>query len=214
VSIQRFIKGREATSTIASWRGRILANLSFEVLRTSELRGPAAVLRLIDNSDMSEAAELLARGLNLSGIFGLDFVLEEAAGHPYLIEMNARATQTSHLALGPGRDLAEAIYSALSGRPVANRRKVTDGDVIALFPLEWKNDPASPFLTWGYHDVPWGEPELVEAGILERPGLAKWISALGRTENREAAGQAAPPQQWVRDDDTVSAKAKSAGSAI
>jgi hypothetical protein len=101
--------------------------------------------------------------------------------------MNARATQTSHLALGPERDLAAALYAALSGRPDVSWRKVTDRGVIALFPIEWQNDPRSAFLTSGYHDVPWSEPELVKACIAERPRHAKWIFSLGWAEDRSKA---------------------------
>jgi hypothetical protein len=202
VSIQRFIKGREATSTIVSWQGSVLANLSFEVLRTWEARGPATVVQSIHNREMFEAAELLARRLNLSGIYGFDFVLQDATEYPYLIEMNSRATQTSHLALGPGRDLAAAIYAAVSEEPIANRKMITDRDVIALFPAEWKNAPTSPFLISGYHDVPWSEPALVKACILERPRRAEWMSSMGWTDSREVVSQCAPQTQQplVNDD--------------
>jgi hypothetical protein len=44
-------------------------------------------------------------------------------------------------------------------------KKVTDNDTITLFPQEWMRDPASPFLTSGYHDVPWEEPELLRACV-------------------------------------------------
>lgn len=207
VSIQRFIKGREATGTIVSWQGRVLANLSFEVLRTWEARGPAAVLQSTHNREMFEAAELLARRLNLSGIFGFDFVLQDATEDPYLIEMNSRATQTSHLALGPGRDLPAAIYSAVSGEPIANREKITDRNVIALFPAEWKNAPTSPFLISGYHDVPWSEPALVKACILERPRRAKRMSSMGWIDSREVVSQCAPQtRQPLANDHGVAVK--------
>jgi hypothetical protein len=193
VSIQRFVGGRETTCTIASWKGKVLANLSFEVLQTWEARGPASVLRTVDNREMSSAAELLARRLNLSGIYGFDFVLDEATGHPYLIEMNARATQTSYLALGPNRDLPAAICAALSEKPVSTRRKVTANEVIVLFPVEWKRDPASPFLTSGYHDVPWSEPGLVKTGILDP--YPNRLAYLRRKYGRESRFSSCPTTQ-------------------
>jgi formate-dependent phosphoribosylglycinamide formyltransferase (GAR transformylase) len=197
VSIQRFVGGRETTCTIASWKGNVLANLSFEVLQTWEARGPASVLRAIVNLEMSSAAESIARRLNLSGIYGFDFVMDETTGLSYLIEMNARATQTSHLALGPKRDLAAAISAAISGTPISNRPKVTENDVIVIFPVEWKKDPASPFLSSGYHDVPWSEPGLVKGAILDKS--PKWVASLSRR-----IGLAVDPQPIPRPQERLS----------
>jgi hypothetical protein len=45
---------------------------------------------------------------------------------------------------------------------------VTESDTIALFPQEWMRDPASEYLTSGYHDVPWEEPELIRACVGKR----------------------------------------------
>jgi hypothetical protein len=123
------------------------------------------VLRLIENAEMSAAAVKLVRRLGLSGIHGFDFMLEAHTGNAHLIEINPRPTQVGHLALGPGRDLPAALYSALSGEPLRPAKKVTDNDTITLFPQEWMRDPASPFLTSGYHDVPWEEPELLRACV-------------------------------------------------
>jgi aspartokinase/homoserine dehydrogenase 1 len=161
VNAQTFVAGREATSTIVCWEGAVLAALHFEVLSKRDSAGPATVVRLIENSEMAAAAEKIARRLNLSGIHGLDFMLQAQTGDAYLIEMNPRATQVGHLTLGPGRDLPAALYSALSGEPVREAVRVTENDTIVLFPHEWKRNPDSAFLQTGYHDVPWEEPELV-----------------------------------------------------
>jgi predicted ATP-grasp superfamily ATP-dependent carboligase len=91
------------------------------------------------------AAETIVRQLNLTGLHGLDFVLEADTGHAYLIELNPRSTQVGHLALGPERDLAAAMYAGITGKKVQPRAKVTERDTIALFPQEWRRDPASPF---------------------------------------------------------------------
>lgn len=203
VSIQKFIEGREATSTIACWKGQVLAALSFEVLRSGEARGPAAVLRLIKSREMSRAGELLAQSLNLSGVYGFDFVLQSTTEHPYLIEMNARATQTSHLALGAGQDIPASLYGALAGEPAATRKPTTDRDVIVLFPAEWRNDPGSPFLASGYHDVPWSEPELVKDCVIHRRRRLMWRWPRGRNQTAAAADGS---NQLVPTDDMVTAK--------
>jgi len=166
VNAQGYVAGREASSTFACWNGKVLAALHFEVLNKSERTGPATVIRLIDNREMSMAAEKIAARLNLSGMVGLDFMLEEQTGDAYLIEINPRATQVGHLTLGAGRDLPAALHAALTGEVIREAPKVTENKVIALFPPEWKRNPDSAYLRSGYHDVPWEEPELVRACVL------------------------------------------------
>jgi hypothetical protein len=163
VNAQAYVAGSEANSTIVCWNGAVLASLHFRVVNKCSAAGPSSVLRLIENPEMSSAIEKMARRLSLSGIHGFDFMLEANTGNAHLIEINPRATQVGHLALGPGRDLPAALYAAVSGEPFHAAQKVTEGDTITLFPQEWMRDPASPFLALGYHDVPWEEPELLRA---------------------------------------------------
>ncbi len=58
VNAQEFVAGREATSAVACWKGAVLASLHFEVLnKRDSAAGPSSVLRLIENPEMSAAAE-------------------------------------------------------------------------------------------------------------------------------------------------------------
>jgi hypothetical protein len=139
----------------------VLAALHFEVINKRHQAGPATVMRLLDHPEMSAAVEKIARRLKLSGVHGLDFMLEANTGKAYLIEINPRITQVGHLALGPRRDLPAALVSAISGCAVQVKPKVTEKDIITLFPQEWMREPASSYLRSGYHDVPWAEAELL-----------------------------------------------------
>jgi carbamoylphosphate synthase large subunit len=176
VNAQAFVAGHEATSAIACWKGTVLASLHFEVLNKTEQAGPASVVRLIENDEMSYAAERIVRRLNLSGLHGLDFMLESETGNAYLIEINPRSTQVGHLTLGPGRDLPAALCAAASAERVQAAHRITENETIALFPQEWSRDPASPFLRSAYHDVPWEEPELVRACVRSRRKQSPWYS--------------------------------------
>jgi Carbamoyl-phosphate synthase L chain, ATP binding domain len=176
VNAQEFIPGREATSLIACWQGTVLASLHFEVLNKRESAGPATVIRWIDDPDMKSAAEKMARRLNLSGLHGFDFMLEAETGKAHLIEINPRATQVGHLALGRGRDLPAAMYAAVTGEAVHESRKVTENNTIVLFPHEWIRNPKSPYLQSGYHDVPHEEPELLRACLRTREKQDAWSS--------------------------------------
>lgn len=183
VNAQTVVAGREATSTVACWEGSVLASLHFEVLSKHNSTGPATVLRLIENSDMSTAAEKMVRRLKLSGVHGFDFMLEAHSGNAHLIEINPRATQVGHLALGPGCDLPAALYAAITGKVVHESPKVTENDTITLFPHEWLRNPASPFLKSSYHDIPWEEPEFIRVCVRTRRkqedlySQQKWVRA-------------------------------------
>jgi ATP-grasp domain len=176
LSVQAFVAGHEATSTIVCWKGDVLASLHFEVLRKCSAAGHATVVRLIDNSEISTAVEKVVRRMGLSGLCGFDFMLEASTGNAYLIEINPRSTQVGHITLGAGLDLPAALYGAVSGQPGQVSSRVTENDTIALFPHEWARDPQSEFLRTGYHDVPWNVPELVHACIDLSRKQSAWYS--------------------------------------
>ena len=133
VSLQKYIPGRPANIMVACWRGVVLASLGVEVLRAEGLTGAATVVTVVQNDAMEEAARLLVGRLELSGFCGLDFVIDDVTGVPYLIELNPRATQLGHLRADERGDLAGAFCAAAfettPGPPTATRH-----EVIALFP--------------------------------------------------------------------------------
>jgi len=182
VSAQEFVSGPEATSAVACWRGKVLASLHFRVIRKQYALGPSTILRVLEHPGMTSAEEKLAGKLRLSGLYGFDYILEEKTGRPYLIEMNPRATQVCHLAMGTGHDLVEALYAALSSASIRETLPVTDNGTIALFPQELQRDPASEYLFSAYHDIPTEEPRLVRACMERLPQNRFW----------------APTQKWLR----------------
>ncbi len=171
VNAQAFAPGQDVTSLVVCWKGEVLAQLHFEVVVKQRTAGPASVMRVIDNPEMSAAAVTMVRRLNLSGFYGFDFMLEAQTENAHLIEMNPRPTQVGHLALGPGHDLPAALYAALTGTTVRDSPSLTNKSVIALFPQEWTRNPSSPYLESAYHDVPWEDPDLIRACVRE---TRKW----------------------------------------
>jgi hypothetical protein len=165
LSVQAFVRGKLANCAAACWEGEVIAAIGVEVLATTSPTGNATVVRVVGNPGMYEAARSVVRRLGISGFCGFDFVIEETSGQPYLIEINPRATQINHLALGAERDLAAALRARVADEPVRESRAVTDRDTIALFPQEWQRNPESSFLHTAYHDVPRDEPALVQAYV-------------------------------------------------
>ncbi len=91
------------------------------------------MIRLRDDTLMEDAARKVAVGLSLSGLHGLDFVLANDTGVPWLIEINNRPTQTAYLRLGPGADLAGALYAAMTKTTAKPVGVFKAQQVIALF---------------------------------------------------------------------------------
>jgi hypothetical protein len=160
ITVQSYIQGHPANSAVVCSDGSVLAGICVEVLSAKGQTGPASVVRVIDNTEMMLAAERIARRLGIAGFFGLDFMIEESSGTPYLIEMNPRCTPLCHLRLGKGRDMIGPLWAQISGQPVRETSPVSSNDVIVYFPQALQNE--TPFLKSGFHDIPQGEPDLIQ----------------------------------------------------
>ncbi len=163
LQVQQFIKGKPATSAFACRDGRVLAAIHMDVVESHGTTGPASLIRRTECARMDEAARRIAQRLGLTGLQGLDFVRDET-GVPHLIEINPRATQICHLALGPGHDLPSALLRQPS-RPIATHKPL-----IALFPQAWQPGQTVPDARTAYLDVPWDDPAVLNAW--SSPGLA------------------------------------------
>ena len=182
VNIQRFIEGTPANSAVACWNGEVLANISVVAMRTRGPQGASTIVRVIDHPEMAETGAKLVRRLGLSGFCGFDFLLEKGTCAAHLIEMNARTTPISHLALAEGRNLVTALATRLDGITAINPTPTIAQDVVAFFPQAWLLEPGSELLYSGYHDIPWGEQalvrELMKLPWPERSFLARLLSRL------------------------------------
>ena len=160
ISVQAYVAGRAANLAIACWKGEIVGHVAVEVVKSLGPFGNATVIRVVDGEAMVAAARSVAAHYQLSGVHGLDFVVVEGAQRPFLVEINPRATQTGHLPLGLGRDLAAGLFSAVDHeRAVAFRPPLTCRE-ITLFPQEWRRDRQSSYLSSAFHDIPADDMEL------------------------------------------------------
>lgn len=178
VTLQEFIVGTPANRAVACWQGQVLAGNSVEAIQTQHATGPATVVRVIENTEMNETAQKLVRRLGLSGLWGIDFVLEAGTGAAHMIELNPRATPISHLALGSGRSLPAALIARFTGALPPLPASTIEQEVIALFPGEWRRDPASAHLSCAHHDIPWDEPGLVQDCIATPWAERGWVARL------------------------------------
>ena len=167
ISLQQHIAGRPANRAVICWNGKVLAGISVEAVEVSHEQGPASVIRLIDHSEMAMVAEHIAKRLHLSGFVGFDFVVDSES-RAWLIEMNPRVTPICHFSLADGTDLAQSLYTQMTGQPSPSRRTPIDCDLIALFPDGIIRAPSSNQVLSCDRDVPWDEPELVCRVLNER----------------------------------------------
>jgi hypothetical protein len=137
--------------------------MSVLVLAASGPTGAATIIQRIQDDRMTKAGTLLAKRLQLSGFFGLDFMTEAHTGIPYLIEMNPRCTQLGHLEFADQGSLAGAFVADLRGELPPPPEQPLPLDTVALYPqgLLALATSGSRYKDSSYLDVPWGEPRLI-----------------------------------------------------
>lgn len=160
LSIQAYVAGRPANAAIACVQGTPLGAVQAEVVESDGPTGPSTVLRLIDHPDMTYAVKSITHRLELSGLCGLDFILDDD-GRAHLLELNPRATPSSHLVAADGTDLLTALRTALGHEQPPRRTASYPNGLVALFPQELRRDASSPYLLLAHHDVPTHAPDLV-----------------------------------------------------
>lgn len=164
VIAQSIVQGRPANCAVVCWRGRVLAGVAVEAIKTRGRSGPATLVQVVEGAEMLAAAAKIAGRLGISGFFGLDFLIETGSDIPYLIEMNPRCTTPCTLPLGEGRNLAAAFWSQLTGRPIRADLPVIRERFIAYFPTTAERSGSFGDAHQGqavHHDIPQDAPELV-----------------------------------------------------
>lgn len=163
VALQQEITGRPANRALACWKGKVLAAVNVEALEVMYKNGPATVIRIIDNLEMSATTDALVARLGITGLCGFDFMVDKAE-RAWLLEMNPRVTQICHIPFGDGVDLAAAMYCAITGAASSSASGMRGATTpIPLFPGAWLLGQNAAHGSRGYDDVPWDEPEFASA---------------------------------------------------
>jgi glutathione synthase/RimK-type ligase-like ATP-grasp enzyme len=176
VLVQSFVEGRTAMRVVAVRSGVVLGGLSAFKLETwPTSTGPSTCVEFMDNPEMSATAAAVTAALGYSGFASLDFIVD-GHGQAHLIELNARPTPISHLGERFGACLCRRLYAAVTGNPIPAAEPQGLPARVALFPQEWVRDSNSLHLAAGvYHDVPWDEPDLVEAYVAMGRGQMRFM---------------------------------------
>jgi len=180
ITAQRIIRGYPANCMVACQAGEVISLISVAVLATDGPTGAAMVVRRIREERMALAVKWLTKQLQLSGFFGLDFIIDDQTGIPVLIEMNPRATQLGHLEFTDQASLAAAFVAAQRGEAIPQPVSPISIDTVALFPQALKAG-ASPHRTISHLDVPWSEADLHEELRCDPWPQRRWLARLYHT---------------------------------
>lgn len=116
---QQFLSGvREAVSLIYA-RGEVHARFAQRTRRSHPPLGGRSVLRqsIEIPADIGAQAERLVRTIELEGIAEVEF-RRDAAGRPYLMEINPRLWASTELAVRAGVDFPFLLYQWASGQKI------------------------------------------------------------------------------------------------
>ena len=167
--VQAFIPGRTQYYNATAWRGSLLCGFTVDKLEGAP-RGPASVVRYSHSPELQQSVTKLIAGFGVTGLFVPEYIAHERTGVPYLVEINRRITPGTHrggyIDVGAGA----ALFAAVEGVPSKSRTRLDDGEerIFVSFPHEWLRDPQSEYLRKYPVDVPWDEPELIEAMLALR----------------------------------------------
>ena len=176
VLVQAHIEGSIVLQSIVAWQGAVLAGYAREKLVSDPPpKGPSTVSRTFHCPEARAFAERLAVGFGMNTFFGVEFIAEQRTGKLYLLEINRRITPGTHVGTLVDVDLCAALHAVLNGREPKGRRDLVQGEehVFAHFPQEWLRDPMSHYLRECRVDLPWDDPELLEAMLAMRQ--EQWV---------------------------------------
>lgn len=167
--VQAYIPGRTAYYNAITWRGSSLCGYAVDKLE-GDPRGPASVVRYVHSAELHESALKLISGFGITGVFAPEYIIHEHTDEPYLVEINRRITPGTHRGGYINVGAGAALLAAVEGLPSKSRTRLDDGEerIFVSFPHEWLRDPQSEYLRNYPVDVPWDEPELIEAMLAMR----------------------------------------------
>ncbi len=167
--VQAHVPGRIQYYAGVAWKGALISGMAVEKV-AGPPKGPSTVSRYFRSDALRDFSARLAQGFGMTGIIAPEFAIHERSGEPYLLELNRRMTHGTHRGAAMDIDACAALFSAVSGMPATTRADLDEGEehLCVHFPSEWLRDPASRWLREYPVDVPWDEPELIEAMLALR----------------------------------------------
>lgn len=171
VIVQQYIDGQIRYQNVSAWQGRMLAGYAGDRLQAHDgPMSPGTVVRYREDIALRGFSEALVAAFGMSGLFTSEYLIERGTERPYLLEINRRISPATHYGGVMNVDLCAALYAAVQQGASATRPGLDPGEerIFVQFPGEWLRDPASRWLRKHPVDVPWDDPELLEAMLALR----------------------------------------------
>lgn len=169
--IQKHVAGHICYQNAAAWQGRLLAGYAGDRLQAhGRSILPATVVRYHDAPTLRQFSERLVEAFGMTGLFTSEYIVEKSTGLPYLIEINRRISPGTHYGAVMNVDLCAAFHAAMHGAPSPTRSRLDAGEerMFVQFPAEWLRNPESGWLRQYPVDIPWDDPELLDAMLALR----------------------------------------------
>jgi hypothetical protein len=169
--IQKHIDGGLCYQNVAAWQGRYVAGYAGDRLEAhAGPMTPGTVVRYHHNAALRDFAVQLVAAFGMTGLFTSEYIIEKSTGLPYLIEINRRISPGTHFGSVMNVDLCAAFHAAMHDvvSPTRSALDVGEERIFVQFPAEWLRDPQSPWLRRHPVDVPWDDPELLDAMLALR----------------------------------------------
>jgi hypothetical protein len=164
--VQAHVPGSVCYYLATAWQGRLVAGYASEkVVAHPHPTGPPTVTRHFLSPHLRSIAKTLAAGFGISGHFFVECIVPEGTDRPLVLEINRRITPGSHRGSLRNVDHWAALLAAMNGTRSPTRSDFDEGEeaLVVWFPEEWLRDPESRYLRENVVDVPWDEPELLDA---------------------------------------------------
>jgi len=126
--LQPFLTGRREAVSVLYARGEVHARFAQWASRMNPPLGGESVLRqsIAVPADTGDAAERLVRAIDLEGYSEIEF-RRDAAGVPYLMEINPRLSASVEIAVRSGVDFPHLIYQWATGERIDSVRAYRTG---------------------------------------------------------------------------------------
>lgn len=119
--VQRFVQGWRCNRYFIANRGRVLRIMDIKILRTARIDGTGLVVSAISIAPLARLDGPTARlieALDYSGIGNVQFLVDDASGKDWLLEINPLIGSAYALADYCGVDLASALVNIVQNRPL------------------------------------------------------------------------------------------------
>jgi predicted ATP-grasp superfamily ATP-dependent carboligase len=164
--VQKHIDGHICYQYGAAWQGRMLACYGGDRLQADgSPRTQGTVVRFRKSPELRVHSERLVQAFGMTGLFASEFVIERSTDRAYLLDIDRRVGPAMHFGSTMNVDLCAALHAAIHDLPSPTRADLDEGEarVFVEFPAEWLRDPRSRWLREHPVDMPWDDPELLDA---------------------------------------------------